>query len=1313
MPFLYKIHQSKIASSVSDNHQQESTMMTSDSMKNANSPRALILTPTPNMAKVMAEELETVAHSWTITNNNNNNSGMDSFSNIKITLATGGTAVFAQRRDLQNADIVVGTPTRILQFLRDESIRLDQMQHVILVEADQHVTSTESSSTLVHLARWLPPNRQTVVCSATFPQPVQFVTRELMGRTYYFVAGVGRVATPLHDIEQKVLYVRYNKLGDRQKVIADEIEWYQSKHPGRRILVFADDRTFCHRYGSHLKHIFPKQCQILTGGNSRREREKIAQGWLQNEFSVLVATDWIVQQLNLPPNAVGLVLQAEVPNNIDKYIYRVQLASQLGYSHIVHQENKNNDDNDSNGGMATAILDDKNVGISVHLVALLEATNQRVPAWLLGMSHIQRKRRSDLEEKITAGGGPLQKKEKTVDVEELFNKRYANKNPTEQASADRDLEIGDYTYDVKPLTILDTLRNMPKDDDDLDTDSIFEEDYGNQKTQTAVVTRRKPFVRQDPSKELLERYSYVTGTIKLSTRPNLDVIAALSLAAGVNPQIRFEYIGMFPYEVIGPLLKSRVELVEESLKRGTKKILIVAEKPWAARAIAEALSGSKGPRHRRGAAGNLPVYYFKTNRFKHVVHPITGNPSTVFCEVTSVDGHLFSLAFQDKTLEDTRRKDPINPAEFFRFSVIKKATKDTERLGVVEHLRSLAVGCSHLVLCMDNDDEGENIGHEIIAVTRKAFANQVAKERRQDPDAPVVRRVHSLKTPALSSGAIIAAFRKLEEPNPARARAFDARAEFDLRVGVAMTRLLTWKCIGVVKRNFSPLTRVMSYGTCHTPVLTSCVDRAREIMSFVPTPLARISMDAHFDDDPSSYKLRWIPDVSSSETPDITANFDEEAAKVVLEAASQPDSYLEVVEVAKISEQMKAPAALNTATLLSSCSRLFGISTKETLVMADRLYNDGFISFPRTETSWYGPDDFDVVDVLRSHQGHPGWGRSINSLLKTKYNVRSAGPPSDGRLPEAHPPIVCIKPATRKQVEKIGGEIAWLVYEFIVRYFLGTLSDDLFYTRTIAKLELKPGTGYTSNHKLNPNFELEQLSIESLGFALPCKWIFQDLGTKYSDFIIKKGMKMSIDNVKPEFRATKPPNFFQEHELIEKIYSERIGTDGSLALYIHSLVEHNYITIVDENGSPIVLPFTHHPGQERSRRRFLVPTSLGMALARLFRDTSADANDKESFSQLASVAARSVLETEFRQIAAGSLDKHESLERNLKLFQKRFESFKASITKSRLEEFEASLRPVEEDLRYWKELGAFRDQDVLETMKRESSLHSDQLVESA
>lgn len=209
----------------------------------------------------------------------------------------------------------------------------------------------------------------------------------------------------------------------------------------------------------------------------------------------------------------------------------------------------------------------------------------------------------------------------------------------------------------------------------------------------------------------------------------------------------------------------------------------------------------------------------------------------------------------------------------------------------------------------------------MIAITRRAILSNGSSNDDE------IRRIHRAQFSAITPKALQDAFSDLKEPNPDLSRSVDARQELDLRVGVALTRLLTWKCVTTARKRFSPATRMISYGPCQTPALSFCVDRLREIERFQPQKYYKVQMEVGLSNG-KSYPLTW--NVPSDDRVEDTrkkknqtegnATFNYRSAKSVVEQARVGSRFV-VKKVTKSAETINPPVGLNTVALLEAGSK--------------------------------------------------------------------------------------------------------------------------------------------------------------------------------------------------------------------------------------------------------------------------------------------------------------------------------------------------------------------------------------------------------
>ena len=239
-------------------------------------------------------------------------------------------------------------------------------------------------------------------------------------------------------------------------------------------------------------------------------------------------------------------------------------------------------------------------------------------------------------------------------------------------------------------------------------------------------------------------------------------------------------------------------------------VLMVAEKPSIAQTLAAQFTGSYQTEKR----GPTPVHQVESTFF--------GQPA-VF-RITSVTGHIYGLDFHGAESQD-RSRDPLL---LFDAPTVKK--EKNPKAHMPKHLKHEAKRAHLLVLWLDCDREGENICFEVMENTVRHL--QPVPPSKSSSQA-ARRRVYRAKFSALTKQDIARAMQSLGEPNLCEARAVDARAELDLRLGIAMTRFQS----SFFHQKYGNLNSAcLSYGPCQTPTLGAVVARSDEIASFQPEP---------------------------------------------------------------------------------------------------------------------------------------------------------------------------------------------------------------------------------------------------------------------------------------------------------------------------------------------------------------------------------------------------------------------------------------------------------------------------------------------
>ncbi|KAK4344202.1 hypothetical protein RND71_037296 [Anisodus tanguticus] len=281
-------------------------------------PLALILAPTRELAKQVDKEF------------------YESAPVLDTLCVYGGVPIQRQISTLQRgADIVVGTPGRIIDLLKRGSLNLSDIQFVVLDEADQmlNVGFAEDVESILENVR---QKHQTMMFSATMPSWILKLTKKFLKK-------------PVH----------VDLVGDSDQKLADGISLYSiacdmrqkpavlgpliSEHgKGGKCIVFTQTKRDADRLASAMQKTL--KCEALHGDITQSQRERTLSGFRQGQFNVLVATDVAARGLDVPN--VDLVIHYELPNNSEIFVHRsgrTGRAGKKGSTILMHSSKQHRD----------------------------------------------------------------------------------------------------------------------------------------------------------------------------------------------------------------------------------------------------------------------------------------------------------------------------------------------------------------------------------------------------------------------------------------------------------------------------------------------------------------------------------------------------------------------------------------------------------------------------------------------------------------------------------------------------------------------------------------------------------------------------------------------------------------------------------------------------------------------------------------------------------------------------------------------------------------------------------------------------------
>ena len=267
--------------------------------------RSLILAPTRELAVQIADDAEKLVK----------------FTDLKVHCLVGGMDYQKQLRKIQaeHADIVVGTPGRLIDFATNRDLYLDQVEALVIDEADR-MLDMGFIPQVRRLVRMTPKreDRQTMLFSATFTSDVLRLAEQWTDKPAKVEMEPERVATD--SVEQKIyITTKQEKYTLLQNILSgDDVD---------SVMVFANRRDICRRLHEKLvKQGF--RVGILSGDIPQAKRSRTLEDFKSGKVKVMVATD--VAGRGIHVNGVSHVINYTLPEEPEDYVHRIGRTGRAG-----------------------------------------------------------------------------------------------------------------------------------------------------------------------------------------------------------------------------------------------------------------------------------------------------------------------------------------------------------------------------------------------------------------------------------------------------------------------------------------------------------------------------------------------------------------------------------------------------------------------------------------------------------------------------------------------------------------------------------------------------------------------------------------------------------------------------------------------------------------------------------------------------------------------------------------------------------------------------------------------------------------------
>ncbi|MDY7083036.1 MAG: DNA topoisomerase, partial [Halobacteria archaeon] len=312
------------------------------------------------------------------------------------------------------------------------------------------------------------------------------------------------------------------------------------------------------------------------------------------------------------------------------------------------------------------------------------------------------------------------------------------------------------------------------------------------------------------------------------------------------------------------------------------------------------------------------------------------------------------------------------------------------------------------------------------------------------------------------------------------------------------------------------------------------VDREKEIEEFDPEPYWEIYADMLKDEE---FESQYFYREDGKEQERI---WDEETAEDVFGRVERAaDARVDSVNTRTRNDY--PPTPFDTTQFIRAAGAI-GFSASRAMSVAEELYTQGFISYPRTDNTVY-PDDIEAPSVLEMFTNHDEFAEDAAELLNDDGDLT---PTSGDKETTDHPPIY---PTSLVFPDELSDD-EWRIYELVVRRFFATFADAAKWEHIKAVFDVK-GETFKANGKrmLDAGYHAYYPYFNTSENRLPK---------------LEEGETVEIAEARIEDKETKPPNRIGQSKLVERMEELGVGTKSTRHNTIQKLYDRGYV----ENSPP-------------------------------------------------------------------------------------------------------------------------------------------------
>jgi len=257
--------------------------------------RALVLEPT----RELAAQVETAVHDYA------------RFTDLRTVVLFGGTGYGRQDQALRRGiDIVVATPGRLLDQIQRRMLRLDQIEMLVLDEADRMLDMGFMPDVRKIIER-CPRNRQTMLFSATIPPELEQLCRWALRNPE--TIEIGQRRSPAETVTHALYPV---DVGQKQELLEELLR----RTDYDQVLIFCRTKNGADRVARKLNQQ-GHAVAVLHSSRTQRERESALSGFRNGRYEVMVATDIAARGIDV--EQISHVINFDVPHHPEDYVHRI------------------------------------------------------------------------------------------------------------------------------------------------------------------------------------------------------------------------------------------------------------------------------------------------------------------------------------------------------------------------------------------------------------------------------------------------------------------------------------------------------------------------------------------------------------------------------------------------------------------------------------------------------------------------------------------------------------------------------------------------------------------------------------------------------------------------------------------------------------------------------------------------------------------------------------------------------------------------------------------------------------------------------